>query len=400
MRHPRSAPALRRAAAGLVPLVLAACGGDSPFASRGGDAGTSAFGSADLVWFTPDSVGAWTMVPLLNGPHVLFERDMRIGGPDTRPAELVALDRATGAVVWHSPMSTAGNAAVAGGVIGAVWGSLRMFEAATGARVQTYLPAQAAALSSNVVSDGTRFYAASHNGRVLSVDPATGTPAWETSLAGPAGASGFGVALEGDALAVTLKHFASGPADRDSGYVAVLDRGTGAVRWLARVEAASSAGIVEAPVIVNRLVIVVTQGHDVRAYDLQTGALRWQADASFAPQRIENASDGLAACEGLVLVSTGDLGLAALDAADGSVRWRLGDLGEGTLFDLQCAHGTVLALGQGLRVFDARTGAGRAAYPIRKPRDGGREFVIVSAVNDAGFLYAGTTHGYAKVRLP
>jgi outer membrane protein assembly factor BamB len=401
MRFPRSTSAFRRALA--IPLLsaLAACTGDNPFGARGGGpVGETLFGSENLVWFTPDSIGGWLMVPLLHGPRVLFERNLHIDEQGTRPGELVALDRATGAELWHSPMSTAENAAAAGDVIGTVWGALRMFDAATGRRVQTYLPDQVAALNSNVVSDGARFYVASHNGRALAVDPATGAPAWETDLAGSTRLVGYGVTLEGDALAVTLKHFASGLTGRDSGYVAVLDRATGAVRWRVRVQAGENAGIVEPAVIVNGLVVVVTQGSEVRAYDLRTGALRWEQDVSFARQRLEYPGDGLAACEGLVIVPTADLGIVALDPADGSLRWRLRDLGQQTVLGVQCAHGTVLTLGEGLRVFDARTGASRATYPIRRPRGDGREFMIVSAVNDAEFLYVGTTYGYAKVRLP
>jgi glucose dehydrogenase len=66
----------------------------------------------------------------------------------------------------------------------------------------------------------------------------------------------------------------------------------------------ANPGIVEPPVIVGEVVIVVTQVHDVRAFDPRTGAPRWRADVSFAAR--EWASEGLA-CEGLVIVPTGDL---------------------------------------------------------------------------------------------
>lgn len=195
---------------------------------------------------------------------------------------------------------------------------------------------------------------------------------------------------------MALKYFSMSAAP-DSGIVAVLDRATGAVRWRTALQAGANAGIVVPPVIVGDVVVVVTQGHDVRAFDLRTGAPRWQADVSFAAQ--EWASDGLAACEGLVIVPTGELGLAALDAATGALRWRRGNLEEGSLRSVQCAHGTVMTLGAGLRIFDARTGEPRAAYP-RGPAVADPGFWIAAATRDEAFLYVATTVGYAKVRAP
>lgn len=391
-----------RAAAVLCLLSLSACleGGDNPFAGRGGNVGEVAFGASSLAWFTPDPVGGWTMVPLLNGSHVYFERDLQVGGGQViAPAEIIALDRATGEEAWHSPMTTAENAAMAGGRLGAVWGSLSIFDPANGARLHTYRFGETS-LNGNVASDGARFYTATHDGHAVAVDPATGAAAWTTDLAGGESTAGFGVAVSGEAVAVTLKHFAAAQPDRDSGFVAVLDRATGAVRWRTRIEGVADPGIVEEPVIVGGLVIVVTQGHDVRAFDLQTGAPRWSFDASYATGDQEYGSNGLAACDGRVIVPTGNLGLAAVDAATGTLRWRVSNVDGGSLLGVQCSHGTVLALGAGLAVYDAATGARRAEYPRRQPPSDGREFTITGAVSDGEFLYVATTYGYAKVEAP
>ncbi|HEX6910765.1 MAG TPA: PQQ-binding-like beta-propeller repeat protein [Longimicrobium sp.] len=402
MRSTAPRLSVSRAAAALWLLALSACfeGGDNPFTPGGGNAGTAAFGAEALEWWTPDSIGGWTMVPLLNGPNVYFERDMQVaGGVVTRSAELVALDRADGGEVWSSPIITASNAVVAGGRIGPVWGSLPIFDPATGTRLHTYRFGETS-LSGTVASDGARFYATTHDGYAVAVNPATGTAAWETNLAGGANTAGFGVAVAGEAVAVTLKHLAASTADRDSGIVAVLERGTGAVRWRTRVQSNDPA-IVEPPVVVAGMVIVVTQGHDVRAYNLQTGALVWSFDASAAPGTGEVASHGLAACEDLVVVPTGGMGLVALTATTGAPRWQLGDIGGGSLLGVQCENGRVLALGGGLRVFNAYTGARLAVYPRREPPPlNGRSFTITGAVSDGEFLYVATSHGYAKVQAP
>lgn len=395
-----SLPRARAAAPLLALLALPGCLFDIPTVQDGEtDFAKAAFGADAVVWSTPDSVGGGGMQPELNGGHVYFERDLNIGpGGTVRAAsQVLALDRGTGALLWHGQLTAAAeNAAVAGGRVGAVWGSLAIFDPANGTRNHLYRFGTTS-LATNVVSDGARFYVGSHDGHAIAVDPATGTAAWTTDLAPAGDATAFGVALEGDALAVGLKHFGSGSAPGDSGIVAVVERGTGAVRWRAAVTGARDPGIADPPVITHGLVIAATHSHHVYAFDLRTGEVRWRADASFTPQVY--ASSGLAACEGMVIVPTGDLGLVALDAATGAVRWRRGDLEEGSLRSVQCLHGTVLTLGAGLRVFDARTGAPRATYPIDEPAIN-RDFWINSATRDEQFLYVGTTVGFAKVRAP
>lgn len=396
MRLPIHRNAGRTIAVALAPLTLSGCFLDRlPTESqRPAAVARAAFGDA-LVWFTADDDGAGSMKPALAGEHVYFERDRLAAGG--APSELVAVDRGTGAIAWAGPMIAGENAAIAGDAVGAVWGSLSIFDRASGARRHAFTPGTTP-LSGNVVSDGARFYVLTHDARAVAVDPVTGQAVWTTPLAGGPETVGSGVAVEGDALAASAKHF-SRSAQGDSGIVAVLERATGAVRWRVAVRGAADPGIVEPPVIAAGLVIVVTQGHDVRAFDLATGALRWQVDASFSSN--EWGSNGLAGCEGVVIVPTGDLGLAGLDAATGAVRWRRGDLGEGSLFSVRCSHGTAMALGSvGLQVFDARTGDRRARYPVREPAAAGREFWISSVVRDDQYLYVGTTYGFARVRAP
>jgi outer membrane protein assembly factor BamB len=356
-----------------------------------------AFGAARVRWYTPDRVGGWTMRPELTGTHVYFERDLELGRKDqvVNRAQLVALDRETGAVSWAQTMGTAENAAVAGNVVGAVWGSLAMFERTTGAPLSVFRYG-ATSLSGNVVTDGARFYVTSHNGHVLAVDPATGAAEWDVHLAGSA--AGFGTALHGDLLAVTMKHFGSAPVWGDSGIVAVLDRNSGAVRWRAAVGEGRDPGITNPPVVAGDL-LVTRGGNDVRAWELRSGAPRWRYDAS-GTSGANYGGSGLAVCEGLVIAPTGDLEIVALDAATGKVRWKVRADELGSLSSLECSHGTVLALGSGFAVYDARSGARRARFPIREPYDGEREYMIAAVTRDAEFIYVSTTYGWAKITAP
>ncbi|HEX8905481.1 MAG TPA: PQQ-binding-like beta-propeller repeat protein, partial [Longimicrobiaceae bacterium] len=331
--------------------------------------------------------------------RVYFERELDItwNGTVLGPARLVALDRATGERIWSNPIVTGKNAAVAGSWVAAIWGGLPIFDRATGSPASIYRYGRTS-LSGNVVSDGSRFYMTTYTGHAVAVNPATGAAEWDTNLAGSATTTGFGVALSGDALAAVLKHFRAGGTQRDSGIVAVLDRATGALRWRRTLDPSiADPGIGDPPVIVGDLVIVVTMGHDVRAFDLRTGELRWQADASYAIQ--EFGSGGLAACDGMVIVPTGDLGVAALDAATGQVRWRRG-VPDGSLFTVSCSYGTVITVGGRTRVLDAATGQQRALYPMIEPDPRRDPFWIDSVTRDDQYLYVGSTFGYAKVKAP
>jgi putative pyrroloquinoline-quinone binding quinoprotein len=359
------------------------------------------FGRGRARWFIPDDVGAWTMQPLLDGPCVYFSRNLPLSpsGSVIGEPELRALHRDTGATVWKGGIpSSAHNAAVAGDVVGTVWGSLAMFGRASGVPTRVFRY-DSTSLSGNVVADGGLFYVGSHDGHVLAVDAATGSIQWDRDLAGGSSTTVFGLALSGDALAVTLKRFRKTGSEADSGIVAVLDRTTGAQRWRLILEGAGDEfAIVEAPVLATGLVVVITQGFHVQAFDLQTGAARWRQNVSMIAGNY--TSRGLTACDDLVIAPTGDLGLVALDAVTGAVRWRLGDLDIGSLWRLECSFNTILVLGSSMQVLDARTGALRAHYPVREPDDWRREFYITSATRDENSLYVGSTFGYARVIAP
>ncbi len=358
------------------------------------------FGRESLRWFIPDSAGAGTMDPLLDGPRIYFDREEWVSpsGKLLGLRDLRALDRSSGALLWKRPIISAINAALAGDRVGVVWGSLATAKRVSGAEPRDYSYGPTS-LSGNVVSDGTRFYVGTHDGHVLAMDP-TGTIAWDRGLAGGPSTPVFGLALSGDVLAVTLKHFRRSAAEGDSAIVALLDRATGALRWRVGLAGASGdAAVVQRPVITTGLVVAVTEQHDVHALDQESGAVRWQKSVQYGSSL--DPSRGLSACGGLVVVATGDMGLTALDATSGTERWRVRDLGAGPLRRLECSHGTVLAHGYGpaMHVFDARTGTVRARYPRRMP-DAARGFFITSATRDETALYVGTSYGFAKVAAP
>jgi outer membrane protein assembly factor BamB len=225
------------------------------------------------------------MTPELSGSHVYFERDLHLSSTGTvlSRAKLVAMDRETGAEMWAQPIVSGENAAVAGNVIGAVWGSLPMFDRVTGASLPVFRYGEMS-LSGNVASDGERFYVLTHNGHALAVNPARGTAQWDANLAGSGASVGFGVGVAGDAVAATLKHFGSAAAPGDSGLascegmviaptgdlaIVALDAATGAARWRVNAEDLGSLSSLDCS-----YGTVLARGSRLAVLDARSGARR------------------------------------------------------------------------------------------------------------------------------
>lgn len=349
----------------------------------------SAFGKDAVEWVVDDTAGAWTMEPELDEIHVYFESDA---------GHLVALDRTSGALKWKGDIIAAQNAAIAGEFVAAIWGGLEVFHRSTGQQRYRFVYPNTS-LNSNVESSGGRFHMLTHHGRAVAIDAADGSIEWDTNLAGGSGTGGFGVAVAGEMIIATLKHFQTSPEGADTGIVAALSASIGAVRWRVTINPDSfqHAGIVRPAVLSGSNVIVKTQGHDVFAFDIATGERRWKFDADYGSPTM--GSDGLSACNGRVILATGDLGLVALDAATGAIQWKVPDLEQGSLRSIRCSHGTVLVLGSML-VLDAATGRRLATYPIVDPGAFDAPFWITGATRDESSLYIATTRGYAKVAAP
>lgn len=357
----------------------------------------SVFGAGNVEWYTPDASGALTMQPSLDEKRVFMQRErlLNSAGGVARDQELIALDRVTGVIQWHTPLVGSQNTASAGDIIGAVQGSLPLFNRWTGAQANHFV--YDGPLSTNVASDGTTLFVGSKDGHAMGVNPATGSVMWDIPLAGDSPKTATGVASSGNSVAFTLAY--KGPTDLsgDSGIVAVVLRG-GSLRWRAAVPARHIwASIYAAPVIMGGLVVVVTAGHEVFAFDLASGALSWYADVRYGDITYNRA---LATCDGRIIVGTGDQGLASLSAIDGSEQWHVAAIGDG-VDGVQCSYGTVLVGRGGLTVLDAATGAQVARYPLIVPEpDENRPLWFPSVVRDETHFYVGMSHGFAKVKAP
>jgi len=142
---------------------------------------------------------------------------------------------------------------------------------------------------------------------VHAFDAADGTPRWSTELAAADWAASWaGVAARGDAVAVG--------AANDQLHLAVLDRETGAVRWLH--DGRDIAGVTVTPVLTDDAVLAARAPGWIAAYDINDGALRWEHPLDDAwPVALANAAD-------LAFVRSATGAITAHDIENGRVRWQ------------------------------------------------------------------------------
>lgn len=348
------------------------------------------FGAGNTRWFVLDTMGGGVMPPVIDAERIYVAR-----GEFKPVPEIQALERATGALRWRQRALTSFNGpALAGDILGVPFGGLQRFNRTTGAQAPN---AFFSTVTSNVVSDGTRLFVGTRPAGAAAVNATTGVAEWQTQLDGTTsgGTSALGIAFAGDRVAVSMTYYRPPFTPADSGMVALLDRTTGAVKWRRSFPGAVwSAGFFDPPVFSGSVVGAVTLTHMVYALDLASGATRWTYDATRGDPG--HASFGIAACEGAIFVSDGNLGLVSLDAETGAENWRLADLQIGSVRSIQCSYGTVIAMASWIKVFDARSGAVLRRVPAA---DRTQRFIMTVA-RDESSIYVVTDRGFGAMKAP
>ncbi len=151
--------------------------------------------------------------------------------------------------------------------------------------------------------DGDRIYAASADGNVHALDPATGKRIWRTSLkleitAGPGVGDGVVAVMAAD------------------GYLIVLDAETGAERWRSDIDGESLA----LPLIEDDLIIIQTIDNRLRAVSVFDGAPKWTIEQSTPALTLRGSASPLAV--GSNTIAGFDNGrLIAIDTESGDIAW-------------------------------------------------------------------------------
>ncbi len=219
--------------------------------------------------------------------------------------DLLAVDAATGAVRWRRPPAAEGgfhSATHANGLVCAGAGptTLRACDAATGAdRWQAALdglPAAAAPL----FADGV--FLVSCSGGIHAVDAATGARRWTADTAG--------AVLTAPTAAQGRVFVGMGLARSDGALgVRAFDAASGRMLW----HAETGGYVGAAPIVEAGVLYATAAGGTVFTLDPATGRERWRTE-------LPDAGDGLAVADGVVYVC-GTWTLTALDARTGSPLW-------------------------------------------------------------------------------
>ena len=170
----------------------------------------------------------------------------------------------------------------------------------------TYSIGSAGTYSFSPAVAGDFVFIAAADGSLAKLDAATGKPVWRINV-GKKLTGGVGVSIAGDVVTVAA----------EKGQILVFD-GNGKARWTAQ----ASSEVLAPPAIGEGLVAVRSQDNKVQAFDLESGARRWQVQRIAPPLTLRTPS-GIVIDSGVVYVAMPGGRLLALAANNGGARWEV-----------------------------------------------------------------------------
>lgn len=289
--------------------------------------------AGDAVFFASDDgvvqavdrasgAGRWGITfdaPIQRGPVAADGRLYVIAGSGAP----MALDPATGRTIWTSAKAYQNASEVASDgtllYFGTGDGSLVAMDASSGAERWTLKPsASTTAVHSPAVANG-RVYVGTVGGGYVAVDAATHTVIWT----GDTGSDSTGTAAVGGGLA-----FIGTAIDVPTGHLRAFDTQTGQLRWTA------DQPLLQFPTITNETAYSATQEGLVAALDLATGKARWtvQLHGKVRPMAVAGSI--------LYLAADAEEKVYALDTMTGGRLWSF-DIDGADDCCIAVAHGSV-----------------------------------------------------------
>jgi eukaryotic-like serine/threonine-protein kinase len=215
---------------------------------------------------------------------------------------------------------------------------------------------------------------AGDDGRVVAFDATSGALRWTTPLAVP---TLVPVATWGERLFV----------GSDDGNVYILDRATGS--QIGRL--AAGGAVQRSPAIADGIVYVAAVGGHLRSFDAATGALRWKAELGDGEVSTPAVSGGVVYVARGSRTGKAPYEVVAVDARDGTVRWRWATPGHDRLFIGAVSATTVYALSEDHDVYamDIASHVGRLFFAT------GGSVQAASIVGDTLFVSSADRQVYA-----
>jgi len=320
--------------------------------------------------------------------------------------DLIAVDKATGAMRWRSTTSDPGastngtSAVIVGDVVAMGDLDIYGFDRQTGARRWLFHPSDGYYPGLFfLTTDGATIFAGSPSGRAYAIDGRTGSVTWTGVIATDNNTSVFNPVLANGQVFVCVKHFTTPVM---TGGLVALNAITGAVQWSFEfAPPGGQGGCNRSPAVIGGLVVGASQDGHIYALNQQSGTLAWTA-----PQ-LSNLPAGtggspmmddrpLVAAGSLVIVGSTTGYVVALDGGTGLERWRAtanrGSIAAPIAAD--DAHVFVTHLGLQLAEFDLASGA---LNWVAGDNAQGGEFYPSPAV-DIDRVFVGGVHGLYALR--
>jgi outer membrane protein assembly factor BamB len=329
------------------------------FGSPGVDSAAAYFpGFGHEVWALRKADGAlrWKVVlpvarPNHFGQGLVVGKDHVIVGDE----DVFSLDPATGHVLWR-------------------------FTPSDGRNPGLFLP---------TLADGI-VYCGSSSGHVYALSESTGQLIWQTKVVSRDSVSIYSPVVSGDALGIAFTDFVLSDNNEPLGGVAVLDRPTGAVRWVQYLPPTLSPDAPTAATgaaIAGGVIAAESRDGPVHAFDVATGIHRWSAPGLLDRDMRPIVTDGT-----MLVVGSNAKRLVALDPADGRQVWQL-STPLGSTGSLRLTDGELVFLYAGGQVMsvDPRTGN------VRWSRDDVRG-TYPPAIDDESIFVGGSAGLWALAR--
>lgn len=334
----------------LTPITLLLAGGCSdPF---GGPDGPPRYGGVTELYRVEHEPGFRIHKPALDGTRLYA--DLNAG------AGVVALDRETGAVIWHAERPSGGPSSlnVERGRILFVGSYAVALDAATGTELWRFEPDSTGypgggALGESDAHDGAFYFGTDH--RIYALDAEDGSLLWKTEV-GPEWEYRSivrGVSVGGDTVYASIERYLARNGHLSVAYVVALDRHTGTTLWTF----AEGAGLAQhafmgGPRVAGEwLLIADYHANTSIALDRMSGRLRWRAQGD---QGYFGAFESPHVSNDTVFTASADLRVTAFELDTGTVLWS--SVSNASFRAAAPCGSRILAVKGGLQIFDRRDG--------------------------------------------
>lgn len=312
---------------------------------------------------------------------------------------LTALRRNDGVQLWTTGTAlfgvTPANFIARDGRVFGAGTNAAAVDASNGRTLWTYTPDNIASPGTIAADERSVYFGTDRSHRVYALDVQTGLPRWVVDIGPDWQYPGtvWGVSVSGDTVYAGATQSRSANYFLRSGWVAALDRNSGAILWRASSGAGDTIRSVQSAPAVSGRFLVATDviSNTFFALDRFTGKETWRTigDQGYVGPRTEAVILG-----DTVFVASGDLTLYAVNLPSGRLLFKR--VVSGGSINAYAACGTSMAIQSLALRFVSRSGGD----PLDRLLDGDTEFISSGLAAKDNVVYATSDYSAYAVRCP